>query len=116
MVQVTVHAWQVEGPYERHLSRGSDGNHGLGQKGSESSGAAVTTERRDRESADIQKHREDMAKQAATSLDHAASIKRTYTDWEARLANILSSTEAAPGAVSTALAPAPHGWQVCLLL
>ncbi len=34
-----------------------------------------------------------MAKQTATSLDHAAACKQTFTDWETRLANILSQVE-----------------------
>jgi hypothetical protein len=34
-----------------------------------------------------------MAKQIATSLDHAAACKQTFTDWETRLAKILGEVE-----------------------
>jgi hypothetical protein len=46
-----------------------------------------------RETADIQQRRKEIAKQTATSLDHAAACKQTFTDWETRLAKILGDID-----------------------
>ena len=54
----------------------------------------------DREVAEIQHRREDKTKQLATSLDHAAAFKQTYTDWETRLANILGQVQAGSQALA----------------
>ena len=59
-----------------------------------SSGEKISDNSRNiRENADIQQRREEMAKQTATSLDHAAACKQTFTDWETRLAKILGDVD-----------------------
>jgi hypothetical protein len=47
----------------------------------------------DQEAADIQQRRAEIEKQTATSLDHAAACKETFTDWETRLAKILGAID-----------------------
>jgi hypothetical protein len=64
--------------------------------------------------AEIHRHRDTMARQAATSLDHAAAVQRTYTDWEERLSTILGDSEKrlreGPGRAPTAAGL--QGWPV----
>ncbi len=68
----------------------------------------ISESRNVKEEADILQRREEIAKQTATSLDHAAACKETFTDWETRLAKILGdvdvnhTTSFAGGEVSSA--------------